>query len=34
VGHDRRVSAYLGFRWDGRRNAEVYVRDEIFRFPN
>jgi hypothetical protein len=25
--------AYLGFRWDGRRIAEVYVRDEILRFP-
>lgn len=28
------TAAYLGFRWDGRRIAEVYVRDEILRFPN
>jgi hypothetical protein len=26
------TSAYLGFRWDGTRIAEVYVRDEIMRF--
>lgn len=28
------TAAYLGFRWDGRRIAEVYVRDEILRFES
>jgi hypothetical protein len=28
------TAAYLGFRWDGKRIAEVYVRDEILRFEN
>lgn len=28
------TAAYLGFRWDGHRIAEVYVRDEILRFEN
>ena len=28
------TAAYLGFRWDGHRIAEVYVREEIFRFTN
>ncbi len=28
------TAAYLGFRWDGHRIAEVYVRAEILRFEN